>query len=178
MESRICADRASNVEPEEDDVSVLYLVVATLAAHLTGGASGLLAATEHQGLMRHRFGTNEAPLEVAVNPSRCLRRQGSARNGPGARFLGSDREKSLQIEKLVGGPDQNRQSRLVNAHVVKKLFPLRRRQLRDLGFQLANDDDDIATFLLRDLANARDLGRASMEVCFIDVGDEQHGFHG
>src|SRR5687767_14088794 len=128
MESGTCDDRASHVEPEEDHVAVLNFVLATLAAHLTGGASGLLVATLHQGLMRHRFGTNETSLEVAVNLSRRLRRQGSTRDRPGTRFPRTNCEEGLEVEQLVCRPNQSCQSRLVNAHVMKKLFTLARWQ--------------------------------------------------
>ena len=74
---------ASHIEPEQDHVPVLHLVIFSFAAHLPGRFRGLLAAEGDVVVVGDRLGADEAALEIAVDlarpPAALSSRAGSSR---------------------------------------------------------------------------------------------------
>src|SRR5579863_1660183 len=62
-----------------------------------------------------RLGADEALFEIGVDDAGRLRRLGAARDGPGMRLLGPDREKRDEIEQAIAGANDARQARLFEA---------------------------------------------------------------
>ncbi len=105
-----------------------------------------LAAERDEVVVGDGLGADEALLEVGVDDAGGLRRLGAARDGPGARLLGPDREVGDEAEQLVALADQPVEAGLLQAQVVQEVVALLRREHGELGLDLGGDDDAAGAF--------------------------------
>ena len=95
----------SHVELEEDHVSILHLVVASLLLQLSSRLNGRLIAEFLEVLELVHFRADESLLEVGVDHASGLGSQGSATDGPAFHLVGSGGEEVDEVQHVVPSGD-------------------------------------------------------------------------
>ena len=117
-------------------VAFLDQVFLALQPQPAGVAGARFAAVADEIVVRDGLGADEALLEVGVDHAGRLRGGVALVDGPGARFLGADREIGLQAQQVIGLADQLVQAGLGEFEGLQELSALGARQRRNLGFDL------------------------------------------
>ena len=107
-----------------------------------------------------------------------LRGRPAFADGPGARFLGADREIGLQAEKLVAGMDQAVEAGLFEALHFKEFSALCRVEHGHFSFDLGGDDDGFGAFLFGAFHHHVGVFVAGGGAVLVDIGDEEDGLGG
>src|SRR5579884_3600054 len=90
----------------DQDVPVLYDIVAAFQPQHALLAHTRIAAVAHQVFPVHHLGANELLLEIAVDSARSLLRGAVDGDGPCAHFGFARGEKGHEAEQAVSGGDQ------------------------------------------------------------------------
>ena len=80
-------------------ITVRNDVIFAFQPHFPGVAGARLAFAGNVVVIGDRFGPDEAALEVGVDDARRLWRLRALRDGPGARFLRTDRKVGDEVQK-------------------------------------------------------------------------------
>src|SRR5687768_16995139 len=143
---RTTSRQGSAREAEQHDVAVGDYVFLALGAGDALFARRLPAAKPDEIGIGHRFGADEALLEVRMDhPGRC-RCLVAAVYRPGADFLLPGREVALQAEKVIGRVREPIEPRLGDSEGVEEILPVFRGELGELGLYLRREDDDFGLF--------------------------------
>src|SRR5215471_17427462 len=104
-------------EPEIDDVSVLNDVLLAFETDFAVLTTCGHRTARNEGVIRHDFGANESPRNIAVNFARRHLRRGMTRDRPGAALVFAHREKGNVSKQIVGGANDPIETRLGQAKV-------------------------------------------------------------
>ena len=104
------SEAGTGVELEENNVTVFHGVVLPLLPVFSGSLGCSLRAFLLEVRIIHHLSHNETFLEVCVDPPGCLRCLGALLNGPSLDFIGSSREKVLEVKRFVALGDHLFQS--------------------------------------------------------------------
>ena len=98
--------RASDVEQEIQQITILHHVVFSFDAHLALLFGTRFAATGDEVSIRDGLRADETLFEIGVDDAGGLRRGVALVDGPGAHFLHPGGEVGLQAEQFIAGADQ------------------------------------------------------------------------
>src|SRR5207245_8973600 len=88
-------DWPSDVEPEQQDVTVAHHIVPPFAPHQPLLPRHLVGSRAHEVVVRHRLGADEPALEVGVDLARRVERRTARVHRPRANFILANREEGL-----------------------------------------------------------------------------------
>src|SRR5438874_11377316 len=122
----------SDVEAEERDIAVLHYILAAFEPHLSAFSSGGVRSRRDEVIVGDDLRLDEPALDVAVDDARGLRCPGPLANRPGPHLRIAGGQKGHEVQQAVGGVDERRERRLLQARVLEEYRRLLVRQLTDL----------------------------------------------
>ena len=172
--------RKLHVEPEQDNIPILYHIFLALGADqalLPGGGHG---AAGHQVLVGDHLGPDEAPLKVGVDLAGGLGSLSALGDGPGPALVLAAGEVGDEAQQSVAGLDQTIQAGLFYPQILQEHGLLLRLQLGDLRLQLGTHGDHLGALRLGPLlyllvvGDGLGIGKAVL----IQVGGIDDGLEG
>ena len=156
----------------------MHDVTLAFAAHATSFADQLLAAM----LLKVRHGVdlraNEAAFKVGVNDAGGLRGSGSLQDRPGANFLGTGSEVTLQTKQLIGRTRHGVQRGLVHPKTGKHLGAVVFGEFRKFALNLGAHHHHIAAVGLGVVAHFLHQWAGSVGILLVNVGHKENRLGG
>ena len=150
----------TQIELEENDVSVLNLVVTALLLQFTRSFNSSFISQLLVVLEFVHFRTNETLLKVRMNHSSSLRSKSTATNCPAFHLIRTSREEMNEVQYMVSSGDDSGHLRL-GVVLLTVGFSLLLRHVQQLGLEASAEGNDqlVKTHcchLLLDLVQPRD----------------------
>jgi hypothetical protein len=134
--------RASHVEANEHNISILHRILSSLHVEKSVFLDGGFGTEAIQVGILDDFRTDEPAFEIAVDHTRRFDCRRAFSDGPGMRLVRVHAEESYELQQVVAFADDLIQARFLQAELQEKRWPLSFGKLGDLCLHGCADHHD------------------------------------